>query len=69
MTDELIIFLIILPETSKLADESPLDNQLLIIIGASAGALVMILVIVVLLVNRYHRQKHKKLATALSEKT
>ncbi|XP_035527221.1 nectin-4 isoform X1 [Morone saxatilis] len=48
---------------------SPIDSQLLIIIGASAGALIMVLVIVVLLVNRYHRHKNKKLAMKLSEKT
>ncbi|TMS09310.1 Nectin-4 [Larimichthys crocea] len=56
-------------EDSPQARGSPIDNQLLIIIGASAGALVMILVIVVLLVNRYHRHKNKKLEMELSEKT
>ncbi|TKS79460.1 Nectin-4 Nectin cell adhesion molecule 4 [Collichthys lucidus] len=56
-------------EDSTQPPGSPIDNQLLIIIGASAGALVMILVIVVLLVNRYHRHKNKKLEMELSEKT
>nr|XP_046264597.1 nectin-4 isoform X2 [Scatophagus argus] len=48
---------------------SPIDNHLLIIIGALAGALVMILVIVVLVVNCYHRKKNKKLEMELNEKT
>ena len=61
------VSLISLPETSQRS--SPIDNQLLIIIGASAGALVMILVFVVLLVNRHHRHKNKKLEMQLSEKT
>ncbi|KAM9350232.1 nectin-4 [Symphorus nematophorus] len=56
-------------ETAPRTGNSPIDNQLLIIIGASAGALVMILVIVVLLVNRHHRHKNKKLEMELSEKT
>ncbi|XP_044076684.1 nectin-4 isoform X2 [Siniperca chuatsi] len=56
-------------ETAKRKDDSPVDNQLLIIIGASAGALVLVLVIVVLLVNRHHRHKNKKLEKELSEKT
>uniref|UniRef100_A0A3Q3EHQ5 Nectin cell adhesion molecule 4b n=1 Tax=Labrus bergylta TaxID=56723 RepID=A0A3Q3EHQ5_9LABR len=43
--------------------------SLLIIIGASAGALVMVLIIVVLLVNRYHRLRNEKLERQLSEKT
>ncbi|XP_076601830.1 nectin-4 isoform X2 [Chaetodon auriga] len=55
--------------TLTVTGNSPIDNQLLIIIGASAGALVMFLVIVVLLVNRHHRHKNKKLEMELSEKT
>ncbi|XP_067330375.1 nectin-4-like isoform X2 [Channa argus] len=46
----------------------PADNLLLIIIGASAAALVVVLITVVLLVNRYHRQRNKKLEMELSEK-
>lgn len=57
-----------LPGKSKLSDDSPVNTQLLILIGASAGALVVILVIVVLLVNRYHRHKNRKLVRQLSEK-
>lgn len=63
------VFLVFPPETSHRKDRSPVDNQLLIIIGASAGALILVLVIVVLLVNRYHRHKNKKLEMELSEKT
>lgn len=55
-------------EISKLTDGPSFDHQLLVIIGASAGALVMILVIVVLLVSRYHRHKNKKLVRQLSKK-
>ncbi|XP_070829868.1 nectin-4 isoform X2 [Chaetodon trifascialis] len=55
--------------TLTVTGSSPIDNQLLIIIGASAGALVIFLVIVVLLVNRYHSHKNKKLEMELSEKT
>ncbi|XP_068604913.1 nectin-4 [Brachionichthys hirsutus] len=56
-------------EKSPRAGVSPLDSQLLVIIGASAGALVLILVIVVLLVTCHHRNKNQKLEMALSEKT
>uniref|UniRef100_UPI0037E9624E nectin-4 isoform X2 n=1 Tax=Semicossyphus pulcher TaxID=241346 RepID=UPI0037E9624E len=60
-------YILTVKETSK--QTLPIDNQLLIIIGASAGALVMVLVIVVLLVNRYHRHRNKKLERELNEKT
>ncbi|XP_041659862.1 nectin-4 isoform X2 [Cheilinus undulatus] len=55
--------------TEKSLQTQPIDKQLLIIIGASAGALIMVLIIVVLLVNRYHRHRNKKLERELSEKT
>lgn len=58
-----------LTEKSPRTGNPPIDKQLLIIIGASAGALVMFLIIVVLLVNRHHRHKNKKLEMELSEKT
>ncbi|KAM4727499.1 nectin-4 isoform 2-T2 [Anableps anableps] len=43
------------------------DNLLLIIIGATAGALVLVLVIVVLVVRRRHQRKTKKLKMELQE--
>lgn len=57
------------PEKSKkLLGDSPINMQLLILIGAPAGALVVILVIVILLVNRCHQHKNKKLVRQLGEK-
>lgn len=62
-----IAALVSFSEKSKL-DDPGINTQLLILIGASAGALVVILIIVVLLVNRYHRHKNRKLVRQLSEK-
>uniref|UniRef100_H3C5Y3 Nectin cell adhesion molecule 4b n=1 Tax=Tetraodon nigroviridis TaxID=99883 RepID=H3C5Y3_TETNG len=61
-------YMLNMSEKSKRLDDLPIDTQLLILIGASAGVLVVILVIVVLLVNRYHRHKNKRLVRQLSEK-
>lgn len=63
-----IAALVSFSEKSKLVDDSGINTQLLILIGASAGALVVILITVVLLVNRYHRHKNRKLVRQLSEK-
>lgn len=45
------------------------DNFLLLMIGGAAALLVLVMVVVILLVNRYHRNRHKKLELELSEKT
>lgn len=60
-------YLLTVTEVSR--QTSSMDNQLLIILGVSAGALIVLLIAIVLLVNRYHRNRNKKLERELSEKT
>ncbi|XP_026229927.1 nectin-4-like [Anabas testudineus] len=61
-------YIVTVTEKSARKVDPPVDNRLLIIIGASAAALVLVLVVVVLLVNHYHRRRNRKLELELSEK-
>ncbi|XP_076847549.1 nectin-4 [Brachyhypopomus gauderio] len=53
-------------ETAQITD--PINNLLIITVGAAAGVLVVVMVIIIILVNRHHRHKNKKLKRELTER-